>query len=59
MDVAFKAERGTEVRMEEFSNVGEDSQSCSVVGHSRSEMGTWMPVESQNLVPGDWASALS
>lgn len=59
VDVAFKAERGTQVRVDELSDVGQESKSGSVVGDSSSEVGAWMPVKTNLLGSGNWATSFS
>lgn len=59
MDVALETERGTQIRMEQLSDVSKNSQCGSVVGDSCSEMGAWMPVKSENLIASHRASSFS
>lgn len=59
VNIAFKTERGTQVRVDELSDVGQESKSGSVVGDSSSEVGAWMPLKTNLLGSGNWATSFS
>ena len=59
VDVTLEAERSAQVRVDELSDVGEESEGLSVVGESGSEVGAWMPVDTDLLGSSHWAASLS
>ena len=59
VDVTLEAERSAQVWVNELSDVGEESEGGSVVGESGSEVGAWVPVDTDLLGSSDRASTLS